>query len=101
MSQPGQHNSQFNSSTSGNVYATQGGGNINIRHSHTTPVKRGPRTDTKVLLIALPINVIYFFYGMLAYTGRNTTADNWRAGIFLFLFFATCTMIGRWIRRRI
>lgn len=99
MSQPGQYNSQFNNSTSGNVYATQGGGNININHN--APGKRGLRTDSKVLLITLPVNVIYFFYGMLAYTGRNTTADNWRAGIFLFLFLATCTMIGRWIRRRI
>lgn len=93
---PGQPG-QYNAANSGNVYATQRG-NINI--NSTSPGKRGPRIDTKVLLITLLTDVIFFFYGMLAYTGRNTAADNWRAGIFLFLFVMTSAMIGRWIRRR-
>jgi hypothetical protein len=92
--QPG----QYNTATSGNVYAAQGG-NINI--NTTPPGKRGLRIDTKVLLIILITDVIFFFYGMLAYTGRNTSGDNWRAGIFLFMFLMTSAMIGRWIRRRV
>ncbi len=89
---------QSNTAMSGNVYATQGG-NINFN----TPVaarQRGLRTDTKVFLFTLLADVIFFFYGMLAYTGKYTTGDNWRAGIFLFMFFATFGMLGRWIRRR-
>jgi hypothetical protein len=92
--QPG----QYNTANSGNVYATQGG-NINI---NTTPaVTRGLRVDTKALLVVLPADVIFFFYGMLAYTGKDTTGDTWRAGIFLVMFLLTATMIGRWIRRRV
>lgn len=92
--QPG----QYNTATSGNVYATQGG-SINI--NTTPPAKRGLRIDTKVLLITLLTNVILFIYGTLAYTGRNTTGDDWRAGMFLFMFVGFSAMIGRWIRRRI
>jgi hypothetical protein len=44
--------------------------------------------------------VIFFLYGTLAYTGRNTSGDSWRAGIFLFMFLMTSAMLGRWIRRR-
>ena len=87
---------QSNTVGSGNLYATQGG-NIHIN----TPGKTGLRIDSKVLLITLVADVILFFYGMLSYTGNNTTGDDWRAGIFLFMFLATCAMIGRWIRRRV
>ena len=93
--QPG----QYNTVSSGNLYATLGG-NITFNTS-PPPSRRGLRIDTKVLLIALPMNVIFFFYGMLAYTGRNTRADDWRAGLFLLLFFVTVAMLGRWVRRRI
>jgi DMSO reductase anchor subunit len=91
--QPGQYNS---AASGGNVYATQGGNQyINVGTG-----KRGLRMDTKVLLVTLLADVVFFFYGMLAYTGKNTNSDNWRAGIFLFMFLMTCGMIGRWIRRR-
>jgi hypothetical protein len=89
---------QYNTANSGNVYATQNG-SINVNTAATG--KRGPRIDTKVLLVTLLTDVIAFVYGMLAYTGRNTSGDEWRAGIFLFLFFMTSVMIGRWIRRRV
>jgi hypothetical protein len=92
--QPG----QFNTTNSGNIYATQGG-NINI--NATPAVPRGLRVDTKALLIVLPADVIFFFYGMFAYTGKNTTGDTWRAGIFLVMCLVTAAMAGRWIRRRV
>jgi hypothetical protein len=103
---PGQHGNppwagqpgQYNTANSGNVYATQSG-TINVNAAVTG--KRGPRVDTKVLLVTLLTDVIAFVYGMLAYTGKNTSGDTWRAGIFLFLFVLTSAMIGRWVRRRI
>jgi ABC-type multidrug transport system permease subunit len=85
---------QTNSVNSGNLYATQKG-NINIGARQA-----GPRLDTKVLLATLLTDVVFFFYGMLSYTGHNTTGDEWRAGLFLFLFIATSGMFGRWVRRR-
>jgi DMSO reductase anchor subunit len=90
---------QYNTATSGgSVYAAQGGNQyINIG---TGPGKRGLRIGTKVLLVTLLVDVVFFFYGMLAYTGENTSGDSWRAGIFLFMFLLTSGMIGRWIRRR-
>lgn len=92
---PGQNNT---TNGSGNIYATQNG---NINFNTTTPGQPGLRVDTKALLIVLPANGVFFLYGMLAYTGRGTSGDNWRAGIFLVLFFLTLAMVGRWIRRRI
>jgi len=111
MSQSGNPN-QTNSVNKGNLYATQGGNmNFNTTNNNTTnnstthlygpTAKGGLRTDTKVLLMALPIDVLFFFYGMLSYTGRNTTGDEWRAVTFLFLFLFTCGLFGRWVRRRI
>jgi hypothetical protein len=49
----------------------------------------------------LVVDVVYFFYGMSAYTGRNTTADGWRAVIFLLLLVVTVGMVRRWLRRRV
>ena len=92
--QPG----QYNMSASGNVYATQKG---NITIGGAAGGWRGPRVDSKVLLATLLADGIFFLYGMLSYTGRNTGPDQWRAGIFLFLLLTTFAMAGRWIRRRI
>lgn len=90
--------SQSNQSNSGNVYAHQGSGNLNI---HTgPPPQRGPRTDTKVLLAVWLLNIGFFFYGMFAYTGTNNSADEWRAGIYLFLLVVALRMTRRWFRRR-
>jgi hypothetical protein len=90
---------QSNLAKKGNVYGVQGG-TLNVTNT-AGPTRRGPRVDTKVLLVTLPVDVAFFFYGMLSYTGQNTTGDDWRAGIFLFLFLATAAMLGRWVRRRI
>ena len=88
---------QSNVANNGDVYGVQGG-NINI--NTVSPTKRGAGVDTKMLLIILLVDVAFFFYGMLAYTGKYSTADNWRACIFLFLFLATAGMVRRWVRRR-
>jgi hypothetical protein len=84
---------QFNSVNRGNQYATQYG-NINLHAGQR-------RFDGRVLLVTLVVDVAFFFYGMLAYTGKNTTGDQWRAGIFLFLLIITATLLRRWIRRRV
>jgi hypothetical protein len=47
------------------------------------------------------LDVAFFFYGMTAYTGRNTTADTWRAGIFILLLILTASLVRRWLRRRV
>lgn len=86
---------QNNSVGSGNIYATQKG-NINIGGAP----QRGPRLDTRVLLATLLTDAVFFFYGMLSYSGHSTTGDEWRAGIFLFLLITTGGMAGRWVRRR-
>lgn len=91
---------QYNTvSGGGNNYSAQNG-NIIFNTSQVPPAPRGLRVDTKVLLGTLVFDVAFFFYGMLAYSGQNTSGDNWRAGLFIFLFFATIGMMGRWFRRR-
>jgi hypothetical protein len=82
----------------GSVYANQGPGNQII---NTQPNKRGVGVDTKALVATLVSDVVYFFYGMSAYTGRNTTADEWRAVIFVVLLVVTIGMVRRWLRRRV
>jgi hypothetical protein len=79
----------------GTVYANQGGDQI----IYAGPRKRSG-VDTK-LLGTLVADVAYFFYGMSAYTGRNTSADQWRATIFLVLLVITGGVIRRWLRRRV
>jgi hypothetical protein len=37
---------------------------------------------------------------MLAYTGHNTSADAWRAGIYLVMLGVTVRLIRRWFRQR-
>lgn len=83
----------------GNVYANQGSGDQII---HTAaPGKRGLGTDSKALLVIIAVDVLYFLFGMLSYTGENTTGDLWRAGIFLVLLVVTASMVRRWLRRRV
>ncbi len=101
---PFQQFSQTNAPHSGGtVYANQGG-NQNITNNNTThtlpPAQSGPRTDTKVLLVTLVVDVAFFFYGMFSYSGENTKADDWRAGIFLLLLVVTIRSIRRWVRKR-
>ena len=98
---PGQYVQNNLPGPGGHVIAHQGSG---PQHIYLPPNqvarKRGPRTDTIVLLATVVFDVLFFFYGMLAYTGRNTGADEWRAGIFLLLLLVTGSMVRRWIRRR-
>ena len=97
---PSNNSNQYNSAgAGGNVYATQGGGTINV-HQPQAAARRGVGIDTKVLLAVIVADVAFFFIGMLSYTGQNTSGDTWRAGIFLFLLVLTGILIRRWIRRR-
>lgn len=99
---PGHYSQENTPAAGGTVYAHQGPGDQIIYAPPTqgTPVKRGVGVDTKVLLATLVTDVLFFFYGMLSYSGTNSGADTWRAGIFLLLLAVTGTMIRRWIRRR-
>lgn len=94
-----QYGNQFNYANR-DLYRTDDGDIITNNNYHATAAQRGLRLDTKVLLITLAVDIVFFFYGMATYTGKNVSSDNWRAGIFWFLFLTTCGMIGRWIRRR-
>jgi len=91
--QPVQNNTGNQYNTAQNLVATQRG-NIRINNGAAPP-------SAKPLLIILGIDVIFFFYGMLSYTGKNTGGDEWRAGIFLVLAVVTLSMIGRWVRGRL
>jgi hypothetical protein len=83
----------------GNVFANQGTGDQII---HTgTPGRRGLGTDSKALLVFLAVDILFFFFGALSYTGGNTDGDMWRAGIFLVLLIVTAGLVRRWLRRRI
>ena len=82
----------------GTVYSYQGTGAQII--NHTTKATRRRRIDTWILLSVLVVDIGFFFYGMEAYSGRNTHGDEWRAVIFLVLLATTIGMIKRWIRRR-
>ncbi|GAA1640346.1 hypothetical protein [Actinoplanes couchii] len=92
MSSTGNPNSGNQYNVGQNVYATQKG-KITVNHGAAPP-------SGKPVLILLGLDVIFFFYGMFAYTGDNTSGDTWRAGIFLLLVFVTLSTLGRWFRRR-
>jgi hypothetical protein len=97
--QPPSFNQTNTANSGGAVYANQGTGNQII---NTGPVpKRGPRTDTKVLLIMIVADVGVFWYGAASFTGRDTTANQWHAGIFLVMLGITIRMIKRWMHRRV
>jgi hypothetical protein len=94
---------QYNAPTSGGtVYSNQGTGNQIINVPAGQPARRkGFGTDSKVLLAFILLDVAYFFYGMLAYSGRNTSADGWRALAFFVLLGVTGGTLRRWLRRRV
>jgi len=81
----------------GQVFAHQGTGDQNIHLQ--TDRRRG--TDSKALLVTLAVDVIFFVYGSLSYTGRGSSSDMWHAVIFLVLLAVTVAMIRRWLRRRL
>jgi hypothetical protein len=78
------------------VYANQGGDQV----IHNYQATRGRGFSGRALLVTLMIDAGFFLYGMIAYTGRNTTADLWRSGIFFGLLVVTGSMVRRWLRRR-
>ncbi len=91
---------QAHSTVVGSGTSIIGHGNV-VGNVINPPGKTGIRLDTKVLGLTLLADVAFFFYGMLSYTGRNTSGDEWRAGIFIVLFSVTIGMIRRWFRRRV
>lgn len=77
-----------------------GGINVNLPAPPPPPPRRRMSFDTTMLLAMLVADVVFFLYGMWSYTGRNTTAEMWRAVIFLVMFSVTCGMTRRWFLRR-
>jgi hypothetical protein len=88
-----QNNTGNQYNTGQSVYATQKG-HIRINNGAARP-------SAKPVLVILGFDVVFFFYGMLSYTGKDTGGDGWRAGIFLVLAVVTFSMIGRWVRGRL
>jgi hypothetical protein len=96
---PDQQNHQHNTaSNGGSVYANQGSGKMSIKHNY----RSGPRSRTGVaVLVVLALDVVFFVYGMTAYTGAaGDSGDLWRAGIFLVLLAITGSLVRRWFRQR-
>jgi hypothetical protein len=96
---PNQHNRQHNHARGrGQVISYQGSGNQSV-HLHN----QAARTRTGVaVLVLLGVDVVFFLYGMTAYTGTaGNTADLWRAGVMLVLLAVTIRLIRRWFRQRL
>jgi hypothetical protein len=80
----------------GDLYAYQGTGEMNIHNHRTARSGFGGR----LLLTLVVVDAVFFFYGMLAYTGNSTSADAWRAWTFLVLLALTGATLRGWLRRR-
>lgn len=93
----GQHVQTNTPTSGGTVYANQGGDQF--IYPQPTVIHNKRRAGGRAVLVILAVDVAFFFYGMLAYTGRNTSADAWRAGIFLLLLAFTGSLLRRWVRR--
>jgi hypothetical protein len=95
-----QHATQNNhASGHGVVNAHQGSGPMNIVQNFLSPTRRG--YGGWLLLILVVVDVIYFFYGMLSYSGDpDNSADMWRAWIFLFLVVWTLRTVRRLLKRK-
>ncbi|MGI5246630.1 hypothetical protein [Dactylosporangium sp. CA-139066] len=98
----GHYNQQNHASSGGIVNANQGSGPqiINYNAYDPTAERRRRRRSTWLVLSALIADVLYFFYGMWSYTGRNTPADTVRAVVYLFMLVITIRLIRNWFRRR-
>lgn len=99
---PNQRNYQTNrADNGGTIYANQGGSQ-EINHVTHNTNKAARSFAGWALLVCVVVDVIFFFYGMTAYTGQpGNSGDLWRAGIFLALLATTGTLIRRWLRRRL
>lgn len=93
-----QHNHQHNhASGRSQIIVSQGGNQTVNLHNHAAR----KRTGTAILVV-LGIDVVFFIYGGLAYTGHSgDSGDLWRAGIMLVLMLTTVSLIRRWFRQRL
>ncbi|MFI5905955.1 hypothetical protein [Dactylosporangium sp. NPDC051541] len=80
------------------LYAHQGTGDMNISQTQYN-LGQSRKTLNWTLLVMVVVDVAFFFYGMMAYTGHNTSADTWRAFIFLALVVVTLRLLRRRLRR--
>jgi hypothetical protein len=100
----GQHNSQQNNFGPGSTGYVNQGTQYNNTHivnpAVVVPAQRNRGRIGWAVLTFVIIDVVYFFYGAAAYTGRQgDTGDLWRAGIFLVLAATTVSLVRRWFRR--
>lgn len=101
---PGRNNyQQYNAPESGGtVYSNQGTGDqIFYQQYGDAAAERRRRTTTWLLVTLLVADVLYFFYGMMSYSGQNTSADMWRAFIYLAMLVTTIRLIRRWLSQRV
>lgn len=93
-----QHNAP---AAGGTVNSYQGTGHQFVQNTYHDETARGRRRFAARLVIgALVADVIYFFYGMWSYSGRDTSGDAWRAVIYLVMLAVTIRLIRRWFRHR-
>jgi hypothetical protein len=83
----------------GHIVTSGNNNSITTVNNTATPAKKGLSFDTKMLFAALIADVVLFFYGMWSYTGKNTSAEGWRAVVFLVMIGLTIGMLRRWLRR--
>jgi hypothetical protein len=95
---PAQNNHQHNrASGRGQIIVNQGGNQTVNLHNHAARKRTGA-----AILVFLGIDVVFFVYGGLAYTGHTgDSGDLWRAGTMLVLFAITGSLVRRWFRQRL
>jgi hypothetical protein len=101
MTDPQSNSSQYHQYNAprkgGKVYAAQGNQNIYNQTNLRPGVSRKSRAIA--LLVAVAVDVAYFFYGMTSYTGRSgDSGDLYRALGFLVLLAVTGTLLRRLLR---
>ena len=96
---PQQHNTHHGS---GDLYAHQGSGDFTVNHSsHHQHVAR-PGIAGRIVLVLLGVDVLWFVWGGLAYTGEpGNQGDTVRSVGMLVLFLLTCAFTGAWFRRKL
>jgi hypothetical protein len=97
MTAPQNHNQHNTASGHAQINASQGGPQIINNHMGPT-VNRWGRAVA--LLVAIVVDVCYYFYGMAAYTGRSgDSGDIYRVVGFFVLLAVTGTLLRRLVRR--
>lgn len=95
---------QYNqASNGGTVYSTQHGDQHFDNRVTNNNLRARERTWAGwAVLVSILVDVVYFVYGMTAYTGRtDDSGDLVRALIFFALLATTGTLLRRWLRRRL